>query len=176
MGGSPFWLPHTCYVWFYGWEESQSLDLVSNSSNEFSLWLLMCFCFLLLPVRLFKQENTGQQITWWIELHNNNLRDLKKSLSIFGGCLVSHFIPLIWRGILLPLLESGMGLRVREDIRIFFGFLLCFGDMAFWWYCLTMLASDFPPLGIWWFWAIFSKRILCRIHLPFFFGPATNIH
>lgn len=79
----------------------------------------MCFCFLLLPVRLFHQENTRQQITWWIELHSNNLRDLKKSLSVFGGCLVSDFIPLIQRGILLSLLESGMCLRLREDIRIF---------------------------------------------------------
>jgi hypothetical protein len=26
VGGSSIWLPHTCYVWFYGCEESQSMD------------------------------------------------------------------------------------------------------------------------------------------------------
>jgi hypothetical protein len=118
------------------WLRGEPIYGSSNSSNEFSLWLLMCFCFLLFPVRLFYQQNMGQEITWWTELHSNNLRDLKKSLSVFGGYLVSNFIPLIWRGILLPLLGSGMGLTpisrhknpslpVQHDLCMFYHDSIC---------------------------------------------------
>jgi hypothetical protein len=45
-------------------------------------------------------------------------------------------------------------------------------------YVLVILSNyvgfRFFPLGIWWFWAIFSKRILCRIDLPFFFWSSNK--